>query len=90
MSRNAPTTDLDKFLLGEICLQPAKGIEVQCKREYWQETVEDTRETQVHRITPDEKKNLPTNNLNTKRYLAKFGYLASHSAQHSNSSKERG
>ena len=35
-------------------------------------------------LTAEERKGLPTNNLNAERYLAKFGYLASQSAQHSN------
>ena len=35
-------------------------------------------------MTSIERKNLPTNNLNCERYLAKFGYLASQSSAHSN------
>ena len=43
-----------------------------------------TRATAIYALHEDQQKNLPTNNLNTERYLAKFGYLAALSAQHSN------
>lgn len=83
ISKMVPETDLDHLIIGEMCLQAAKGIELQCKREYWgDDTVR--RATELHKLTPEERKNLPTNNINAERYLAKFGYLASKSAQHSN------
>ena len=42
------------------------------------------RATRINSLTSDERENLPTNNLNYERYLAKFGYLAAQSAAHSN------
>ena len=42
------------------------------------------RATRINSLTSDERENLPTNNLNYERYLAKFGYLAAQSAVHSN------
>ena len=42
------------------------------------------RATRINSPTSDERENLPTNNLNYERYLAKFGYLAAQSAAHSN------
>ena len=84
MTNNQPTTEVDKYIFGEMCVQAAKGVELQCKREYWQDTTDGTRATQLHKLSSSQRKNLPTNNLNTERYLAKFGYLASQSAQHSN------
>ena len=81
---NVPQSDLDHHLLGEMCIQAAKGVELQYKREYWNIDDDATRETPLHTLSAEQRKNLPTNNLNAERYLAKFGYLASQSAQHSN------
>ena len=78
-----PQSDLNQLILGEMCKQASKGVELQCKREYWGENSE-ARATAIHILTAEERKGLPTNNLNAERYLAKFGYLASQSAQHSN------
>ena len=39
--------------------------------------------TKIHILSAEEHKHLPTNNLNCERYLAKFGVLASQSAQRS-------
>ena len=84
--KNGPETELDHYLLGEMCVQAAIGVELQCKREYWADDDEATtsRATRLHNLTSNERKNLPTNNLNCERYLAKFGYLAAQSAAHSN------
>ena len=50
----------------------------------WDDKIESTRATQIHLLSAEERKHLPTNNLNCERYLAKFGVLASESAQRSN------
>ena len=35
--KNGPESELDHYLLGEMCAQAAFfGVELQCKREYWQ------------------------------------------------------
>jgi hypothetical protein len=83
MGKLFPQSDLDQLILGAMCKQASKGVELQCKREYWGENSE-ARATAIHMLTAEERKGLPTNNLNAERYLAKFGYLASQSAQHSN------
>ena len=81
ISKMVPETDLDHLIIGEMCLQAAKGIELQCKREYWgDDTVR--RATELHKLTPEERKILPTNNIYAERYFAKFVYLASQSAHH--------
>ena len=84
--KNGPESELDHYLLGEMCAQAAVGVELQCKREYWAGNDEDVtpRATRINSLTSDERKYLPTNNLNCERYLAKFGYLAAQSAAHSN------
>lgn len=84
MVNNASSSDLDKHILARMCIDAAKGVKMQCEREYWLEGTEGVRATQVHKLTAEERKNLPTNNLNTERHLAKFGYLASQSAARSN------
>ena len=84
--KDGPQSELDHFLLGEMCLQAAIGVELQCKREYWSDDAEAgaARATRIHKLTYEQRKNLPSNNLNCERYLAKFGYLASQSSVHSN------
>ena len=82
MNDNRPISDLDHFLLGVMCKQAALGVELQCKREYWDD--DETRATPLFRLTEEERAHLPTNNLSAEKYLARFGYLASQSAGHSN------
>ena len=40
--------------------------------------------TQIHKLTAEQRKNIPGDNLNCERYLAKFGALAAVSASKSN------
>ena len=40
--------------------------------------------TQLHKLSAEERQNLPTENLCAERFLAKFDALASQSAKHSN------
>ena len=58
--------------------QAAVGAELRCKREYWADNDEDVapHATRINSLTTDKRENLPTNNLNCERYLAKFGYFA--------------
>ena len=69
-----------------MCLRAAKGVELQCKREYWADPTDETKQraTRINLLTEEQRSMLPTNNLNTERSLAKFGYLAAQSAAHSN------
>ena len=66
--------------------QAAVGAELQCKHEYWAGNDEDVtpHATRINSLTSDKRENLPTNNLNCERYLAKSAYLAAQSAAHSN------
>ena len=80
MLNQKPTSDLDNHLLKCMCIEAAKGVELQCVREYWAET-ENPRTTQLHKLTPSERENIPTENMASERYLARFGSLASISAK---------
>ena len=84
--KNCLENELDHYLLGEMCAQAAVGVELQSKGEYRAANDEDVtpRAIQINSLISNELKNLPTNNLNCERYLAKFGYLAAQSAVHSN------
>ena len=84
MKDNVPQSDLDHYILGEMCKQAAVRVELQCKREYWSDDSDNLRATAVNVLTSDQRKNLPSHNLSAERYLGKFGYLASQSAAHSN------
>ena len=74
-----PDTALDRLLLQRMCLEAAKGIHMQCAGEYWEDS-ENPRATQLHKLSFEERKNLPTENLLCERYLSRFGSLAEVSA----------
>ena len=69
-----------------MCVQAAVGVKLQYKHEYWAGNDEDVAPcaTRINSLASDELEDLPTDNLNCERYLAKFGYLAAQSAAHSN------
>lgn len=67
-----------------MCKKVAEVVRVQCGREYFPEDEQDPRAVQLYAMTDEGRKNIPTENLVTERYLAKFGYLASLSASRSN------
>ena len=82
MSNHKPSA-FEKLLLNKTCLISSKGIALQCAREYW--GAEDKpRFTELFKLNKDQLLPLPTDNVNTEHHLAKFGYLASLSAAHSN------
>ena len=83
MSKQEPKTVFDNHLLKLMCEHAAEGIEMQCAREYWAEDAV-PRATQIHMLSYEERENIPTENMEAERYLAKFGYLASISAVRSN------
>ena len=66
-----------------MCQLAATGVHLQCSGEYWEEK-EKPRATQLHLLTSEERKNIPTVNMEAERYLARFGHLASVSASRSN------
>ena len=85
MKENGPRSKLDNFLLEQMCLQAAVRVELQCKREYWSDGNSGVpRATEIHKLTYEQRKNFPSNNLNCEQYLVRFGYLSSQSAAHSN------
>ena len=81
MEKQKPSSKLDNCLI-DMCKSAAAGLELQCSRGYWSES-EDQRATALHKISAEERKNLPTENLQAE-LLAKFVILASESARHSN------
>ena len=80
-----PVSPLDLALLQNMCKEAAAGVHLQCSREYWEEDDQcKVRATQLHKLTPEERACLPTENLKCERYLSRFGGLASLSAAKSN------
>lgn len=84
MKNHIPETDFEKYMLKELCHVAAEGIKLQCAREYWGDSQMHKRATEIFNLSDSEIKSLPTENLETERYLAKFGWLASQSAARSN------
>lgn len=83
MAAHQPTS-LESMILNQMCQEAAKGVEVQCAREYWGDPNLQQRAAELFKMSPDQIKNLPTHNLDAERDLARMGYLASLSAAHSN------
>ena len=75
MKDQALTSDLDKFIQKQMCIDAGKGVELQCAREYWAES-DDPRATQLFQLTEEERENLPSENLEAERYMGKVGVLA--------------
>ena len=87
-NKHSPSSELDKYLLLEMCKQAAEGMKMQCGQEYFPADGQEPRAAQLYKMSIEERKNIPTENLATERYLAKFGYLASISASRSNKNFE--
>ena len=83
MKKQTPTTALDTHLFKQMCVDAGAGVEMQCAREYWCES-DNPRATQLFKVSEEELENLPTENLEPERYMAKVGCLAAQSAAHSN------
>ena len=66
-----------------MCSAGAEGIYMQCAAEYW-EDANNRRGTQLHKLSYEERKNLPTENLPCERYVGRFDALARLSAARSN------
>ena len=84
MANQVPTTDLDHYLLKEMCAESTEGVKMHFGRDYFKDDVQEPRATQLHLLSHEEKTNIPKENLVAEQYLAKFGYLASISASCSN------
>ena len=61
-----------------MCVDAATGIKLQCGREYdfGDMDEEDPRVTQLYKLSKVDLKDMPANNINSKRDLAKFSLLA--------------
>jgi len=79
MSLQEPTSPFDHHLLKMMCEHAAKGVEMQCAKEYWEDS-DAPRATQLHKLKDDERKNIPTENLTAERYFSEFDRLATVSA----------
>ena len=85
-----PETPVEVYLLQCMCQQAAKDLATQRGREYgFQRTAEsagnaEPRATELHKLSPEDLCNLPTNNLECERDLSKFDKLAKRSAATSN------
>ena len=77
-------SEFENLLLKQMCYRASKGLQLQCAREYWGSPELAPRATELFKLNEEQLKHLPTDNIATERYLAKFGYLASISAVHSN------
>ena len=66
-----------------MCILGSGGVKEQCGRKYWGDGRE-ARVTELYKLPLEKKKNLPLENLNCERYLAKFGILAAQFAACSN------
>ena len=80
-----PIALLDHELLDKMWKEAAIGVHLQCSREYLEEDNEcEVRATQLHKLTPEKCKCIPTENLKFERYLVRFHGLASVSAAKGN------
>ena len=51
-----------------MCKEAAHGVKMQCAREYWGDERE-PRAAELHKMSEEERENLPTENLATEWYL---------------------
>lgn len=84
-----PDSDLENQVIKRMCIDAAEGIKLQCGREYGFSDKE-ARATQLDKLTPDELRGLPTNNLDTERDLSKFSRLAEVAKFRNNKFKGKG
>lgn len=55
-----PSTPLDSELLKKMCKEAAKGVHLQCSREYWEEDdAVKARVTQLHKLSAEERECVP-------------------------------
>ena len=73
-----PTEEIASNILNLMCIDAANVLERQAGREYGfgKFVDEPARATQLHLLTPDERADLPTNNLDSERNLTVFGKRA--------------
>ena len=69
IDRQSTSTELDKYLLLEMCKEAAEGVRMECGQEYFPEDERKPRTAQLCTKTEEERKNIPTENLVTEHYL---------------------
>ena len=83
MEKQNPNIDFDHYLLKGVFLNAGEGVKMQYAQEHWGDGQE-AHATELYRMTPDERRNLPSENFVCERYLAKISSLVSISAARSN------
>ena len=83
ISITEPTSELGKHLVDLMCLEAAKGVMLQCGREYGfsDSSNQELRATDLSTLSEKQLEGLPTNNLATERLLAVFDHHAQKSAK---------
>ena len=79
--RHVPVKSIDNELENEMlnlfCTSAAEGIQLQCGREYgFAKDDQEACATKLFKLSYEDLKDLPTNNLDTERDLAKFSHLS--------------
>ena len=69
MEDNASQSDLDHLILGEMCIQAGKGVELQCKRESWDDDPDTARATPLHTLASDQQKKSADEQLECREIL---------------------
>ena len=65
------STELEKEIVGLMCVAAAGAIQRQCGREYGFSS-EPTRATNISKLTREQRRSLPTNNCISERDLSRF------------------
>ena len=84
MKKQTPTTALDAHLFKQMCVDAGAGVEMQCARNIGVNLITQELATQLFKLSETVLENLPTENLEPERYMAKVGGLAAQSSAHSN------
>ena len=75
MKKQKPSSPLDAYMQKQMCINAGAGVEFHCASEYWSESIY-PRATQLFKLTEEERRNLPCDDLEPERYVAKDGILA--------------
>ena len=67
----SPTTELDRYILKQMCILYSGGVQEQCASEYWSDGRE-ARVTEIYKLSLAQKNNLRLKKLNCERYLVKL------------------
>ena len=72
------TNQIQKDAFRMMCVDAADGIKLLCGREYGfgHMDEENLKATQLYKLSKDELKDMPTNNFNAEKDLAKLSHLA--------------